>query len=150
MIIPIRCFSCGKVRTTETSNIHVRAHLTATRWSQICTRRIWTGYHKGTPTAQILSPRMKGQFSMQPNMRAVLILCSEVMDQLGLNRYCCRRMIMTHVDLIEKLLRWVYLNFLCARGRSSVIGTIPKNARYSISHNPLSLWSDGHAGTGWS
>ena len=29
----------------------------------------------------------------------------EAMDKLGLNRYCCRRMIMTHVDLIEKLLR---------------------------------------------
>ena len=31
----------------------------------------------------------------------------EAMDKLGLNRYCCRRMIMTHVDLIEKLLRYV-------------------------------------------
>jgi DNA-directed RNA polymerase subunit N (RpoN/RPB10) len=30
---------------------------------------------------------------------------SEAMDQLGLKRYCCRRMIMTHVDLIEKLLK---------------------------------------------
>jgi len=29
------------------------------------------------------------------------------MDQLGCRRYCCRRMIMTHVDLIEKLLRYV-------------------------------------------
>lgn len=28
------------------------------------------------------------------------------MDQLGLNRYCCRRMMLTHVDLIEKLLRY--------------------------------------------
>ena len=26
------------------------------------------------------------------------------MDALGLMRYCCRRMLMTHVDLIEKLL----------------------------------------------
>lgn len=29
------------------------------------------------------------------------------MDQLGCKRYCCRRMIMTHVDLIEKLLKLV-------------------------------------------
>lgn len=28
------------------------------------------------------------------------------MDELGLNRYCCRRMMLTHVDLIEKLLRY--------------------------------------------
>ncbi|KKK25323.1 hypothetical protein AOCH_004319 [Aspergillus ochraceoroseus] len=31
----------------------------------------------------------------------------DAMDQLGCKRYCCRRMIMTHVDLIEKLLRSV-------------------------------------------
>ena len=29
------------------------------------------------------------------------------MDALGCKRYCCRRMIMTHVDLIEKLLRYI-------------------------------------------
>lgn len=30
---------------------------------------------------------------------------SDAMDELGCRRYCCRRMLMTHVDLIEKLLR---------------------------------------------
>ena len=35
---------------------------------------------------------------------------SDAMDQLGCKRFCCRRMIMTHVDLIEKLLKSVYLN----------------------------------------
>ncbi|KAK1547402.1 RNA polymerase N/8 kDa subunit, partial [Colletotrichum paranaense] len=30
----------------------------------------------------------------------------DAMDQLGLKRYCCRRMVMTHVDLIEKLLKY--------------------------------------------
>ena len=33
----------------------------------------------------------------------------QAMDELGLKRYCCRRMIMTHVDLIEKLLKSVHL-----------------------------------------
>lgn len=37
---------------------------------------------------------------------------SDAMDKLGLTRYCCRRMLMTHVDLIEKLLRYATLWFL--------------------------------------
>lgn len=38
---------------------------------------------------------------------------SDAMDELGLKRYCCRRMIMTHVDLIEKLLKYVPLLLPC-------------------------------------
>lgn len=41
---------------------------------------------------------------------------SDALDELGLTRYCCRRMILTHVDLIEKLLKCVtpyYLQALC-------------------------------------
>ena len=30
----------------------------------------------------------------------------EIFKDLGLNRYCCRRMIISHVDLIEKLLKY--------------------------------------------
>lgn len=30
----------------------------------------------------------------------------ECLDKLKLNRYCCRRMILTHVELIDKLLKY--------------------------------------------
>jgi DNA-directed RNA polymerases I, II, and III subunit RPABC5 len=31
---------------------------------------------------------------------------AEALDSLKLDRYCCRRMLLTHVDLIEKLLSY--------------------------------------------
>ncbi|PTU22225.1 hypothetical protein P175DRAFT_0531777 [Aspergillus ochraceoroseus IBT 24754] len=61
MIIPVRCFSCGKV-----------------------VGDLWERY------LQLLDEGIPD---------------GDAMDQLGCKRYCCRRMIMTHVDLIEKLLR---------------------------------------------
>jgi len=30
----------------------------------------------------------------------------QALNELGLKRYCCRRMILTHVDLIDKLLAY--------------------------------------------
>jgi hypothetical protein len=30
----------------------------------------------------------------------------DALEELGLRRYCCRRMVLTHVDLIEKLLHY--------------------------------------------
>ena len=60
MIIPVRCFTCGKPV----------GHL----WEEYVAR---TG---------------KGE---NPG---------KVMDSLGLERYCCRRMMLTHADLTDELL----------------------------------------------
>ncbi|KAF3798879.1 DNA-directed RNA polymerases I II and III subunit RPABC5 [Colletotrichum gloeosporioides] len=82
MIIPVRCFSCGKV-----------------------TGDLWERYLKLIDDG---------------------ITDGDAMDQLGLKRYCCRRMVMTHVDLIEKLLKYVppYLRRLCSR-------LLTRNFRYT-------------------
>ncbi len=40
---------------------------------------------------------------------------SEALDHLGLTRYCCRRMVMSHVNLIERLLAYKPIqNFVIA------------------------------------
>ena len=60
MIIPIRCYSCGKIIGDK-----------------------WNKY----------------QTLLQKGVSS-----DEALTELGLRRYCCRRMILSHVNLIDKLL----------------------------------------------
>ncbi|EEA06083.1 putative DNA-directed RNA polymerases I, II, and III subunit ABC5 [Cryptosporidium serpentis] len=62
MIIPVRCFTCGKV----IGNLWQQ-------WLVLLQNDVSEG---------------------------------EALDKLGLRRYCCRRMVLTHADLIEKLLAY--------------------------------------------
>ena len=59
MIIPIRCFSCGKVIGSVYEEFK---------------RRIEIGEK-----------------------------ADEVLDDLNVDRYCCRRMILSHIDLIDEI-----------------------------------------------
>ncbi|MFB0557933.1 MAG: DNA-directed RNA polymerase subunit N [Candidatus Bathyarchaeia archaeon] len=61
MIIPVRCFSCGKV--------------IGDKWEPYA-RRVTRGERPG-----------------------------DVLDDLGLTRYCCRRMLLSHVELIDEILK---------------------------------------------
>jgi DNA-directed RNA polymerase I, II, and III subunit RPABC5 len=60
MIIPVRCFTCGKVIGNKYDSYIEMLHAEYTE--------------------------------------------RDALDELGLKRYCCRRMVLTHVDLIQKLL----------------------------------------------
>jgi DNA-directed RNA polymerase subunit N len=62
MIIPVRCFTCGKVISDSFESFVQRKEM-------------------GEP----------------PN---------EVLDSLGLERYCCRKMIIAHADLIEDVIHY--------------------------------------------
>jgi DNA-directed RNA polymerase subunit N len=62
LIIPVRCFTCGK--------------LVGDKWEEFA-RRVKAGENVG-----------------------------EVLDGLGINRYCCRRMLLSHVEIIDEVLRF--------------------------------------------
>ena len=62
MIIPVRCFTCGKVIGNK-----------------------WDKYLK----------LLEQEYAV-----------NQALDNLGLKRYCCRRMLISHVDLIEMLLKY--------------------------------------------
>ncbi|MEM2321056.1 MAG: DNA-directed RNA polymerase subunit N [Candidatus Bathyarchaeia archaeon] len=62
MIIPVRCFTCGK--------------LIGDKWEEFA-RRVRAGE----------SPE-------------------KVLDSLGLTRYCCRRMLLSHVEIIDDVIKF--------------------------------------------
>jgi len=62
MIIPVRCFTCGK--------------LIGDKWEEFA-RRVKAGEEPGG-----------------------------VLDSLGVTRYCCRQMLLTHVEVIDEILRF--------------------------------------------
>ncbi len=62
MIIPVRCFTCGK--------------LVGDKWEEL-TRRVKSGERP-----------------------------IEVLDSLDVKRYCCRRMLLSHVEIIDEVLRF--------------------------------------------
>ena len=62
MIIPVRCYSCGKV--------------VANRWDKYQSY-LADGISRG-----------------------------DALTKVGLKRYCCRRMLLSHVDLIDKVLMY--------------------------------------------
>lgn len=55
----------------------------------------------------------QGPLSPQDCLDEQGVVCSshhrDALDALGLKRYCCRRMLLAHVDLIEKLLNYAPL-----------------------------------------
>ena len=67
VIIPVRCFTCGKVISDSYSEYKKR----------------YEEYQKALNAGEKPKETPK-----------------QILDSLGLDRYCCRRMILTHVDLI--------------------------------------------------
>lgn len=76
MIIPVKCFTCGKVLANKYE------------WYLSEVRKMKSNRQMDVDGVIYLTKAMKDK---TPE--------GEVMDQLGLRRMCCRRHILTHVDI---------------------------------------------------
>ena len=85
MIIPVRCFTCGKVIGNKYETY--LNMLTANYETKLDFINISYIY----------------LILIEPHN---YLFFREALDELGLHRYCCRRMILTHVDLVQKLLTY--------------------------------------------
>ena len=77
MIIPVKCFTCGKVLADKYN------------------------YYKKTVAAEKTKNGIdinKVIYLTEDNMKKSIE--GKVMDDLGLNKMCCRRHFLTHVDII--------------------------------------------------
>lgn len=82
MIIPIRCFTCNKVI----------AHL----WEEYI-NRIQIEYLKDD-----IANDNKNRFVSVEDLKNKTTE-GKILDEMKLNKYCCRRMILSHVDLCDKI-----------------------------------------------
>jgi DNA-directed RNA polymerase subunit N (RpoN/RPB10) len=74
MIIPVRCFTCGKVIADK-----------------------WKAYLR--KTGEVADPKSQKSKSEKTGSTSR----ATAMDELGLARYCCRRHFLGQADLIEKI-----------------------------------------------
>mmetsp|Transcript_22948 Transcript_22948/g.35376 ORF Transcript_22948/g.35376 Transcript_22948/m.35376 type:complete len:91 (-) Transcript_22948:82-354(-) len=83
MIIPVRCFTCGKV--------------------------VGNKYNKFVDLLEDIEKKEAHnpvKDEEDADEEAPKSIQAQALDELGLKRYCCRRMVLTHVDLISKLLNY--------------------------------------------
>ncbi len=72
MIIPVRCFSCGRVIASD-----------------------YVAFKNKTDIIRKAENR-------EPTSEEI----QRIFEELGIKRYCCRRMIVSHVDLIDEVLEF--------------------------------------------
>ena len=91
MIIPIRCFTCGKVLADKWE------------WYQRESKKLAHEHEKRIVDMDDLNDMLASNASKDRLKNFDNVLRGKLLDELGLNRMCCRRHMLGHVELIEDI-----------------------------------------------
>ncbi|MEM0160337.1 MAG: DNA-directed RNA polymerase subunit N [Thermoplasmata archaeon] len=70
MIIPVRCYSCGRVIASDYMNFKEKVD------------------------------EIRKKENRDPTVEEI----KSIFEQIGVRRYCCKRMIISHIDLIDEVI----------------------------------------------
>tara|TARA_B110000971_G_scaffold168758_1_gene173189 strand:+ start:1259 stop:1537 length:279 start_codon:yes stop_codon:yes gene_type:complete len=92
MIIPVRCFTCNRVLASKYK-----------KYKQLIKEDASRRMEDGSP--QIENILSGDDISVDPktNSSEVIELYKGIFKQIGIDRYCCKRCIISHIDLIDKI-----------------------------------------------
>jgi len=84
MLIPVRCFTCGKVLADKYRAYEAKAHAQA----------LEEAAPQGAPTPKKTEADAAAAAFFEGTRTG------KVLDELGLQRYCCRRHMVAHVEMM--------------------------------------------------
>lgn len=94
MIIPLRCFTCGKVLADKWKYYKEKADAIDAQYEK--DQLLKYDNLEGSVAQSPESPN-KTYTNIEPTYK------KEILDSLGLNKMCCRRHMISHVDMMGKI-----------------------------------------------
>ena len=85
MIIPVRCFTCNRVLASKYK-----------KYKQLIKE-------DGSEKLENILSGDDISVDSKTNSSEVIILYKKIFKKIGVDRYCCKRCIISHIDLIDKI-----------------------------------------------
>ena len=92
MIIPVRCFTCNKVLASKYG-----------KYKELIQMENERRIHAQQPKLDNILSGDDITIDETTHSSEITTLYKGIFQQIGIDRYCCKRCIISHVDLIDKI-----------------------------------------------
>lgn len=105
MIIPIRCFTCGKVLADKWKYYKEKADAIDAEYHDFIMKENAKVYDRNVNDDVNYSSKFEESETLKPKTYKNIekTYKKEILNELGLNKLCCRRHMIGHVDMMGKI-----------------------------------------------